>query len=73
MTYSILSTDNADVLATYPTRDEALAAVAVAARADARRVDVVAVVAFDEDGMPQGALEGDELRSELFGSSAVAI
>lgn len=62
MTHSIISTETGDLLATYPSREDAFRALTAAIDEDPATLDGVAIAVFDEAGRPVRSIQGDALR-----------
>lgn len=74
MTYSILSLASGNILESYDSEFRALEAAARLCVAEPVASESVAVVAFDDAGMPVDSIDGDELAHRLrdqFGAEAV--
>lgn len=65
MTYSILSLDSGNVLESYETERRALEAVARIRGQEPVAADAVAVVTFDDAGMPVDSIDGIALLERL--------
>lgn len=70
MTYSILEAEHGDIVATYPSREEALRAAAEAVEREPAALTAICVVAFDDAGTPGEALYGAELREAVSACAA---